>query len=59
MIDITNYSDNELSINVYNDEELYSMRTDKRLLMLMINSFFMYTDAQMEVLEQDLLDEDA
>ena len=57
MIDITSYSDNELTLYVFYDYSLCGDRHDETLLMDYINEHFIYTDTQMEVLKQDLLDD--
>ena len=54
--DLTGYSENELSLNVLNDEGLYLIR-HKPELKEMLNTLFIYTNKQMEVLEQDLKDD--
>lgn len=56
--DITEYSENELSLLVFNDEYLYRMRRNRRLLIASINDMFEYTEKQLEVLNQDLDDEE-
>ncbi len=55
--DLTEYSDNELSLMVFNEEWLYSMR-GKPSLFDTIDEFFIYTDDQLEVLKQDLKDDE-
>lgn len=55
--DLTNYSEIELSLLVFNDEGLYNMR-HKRNFLNTIDELFIYTDDQLEVLKQDL-EEDA
>lgn len=57
MNDLTQYSENELSTLVYNDEGLYRMRhrLDKELL----NEFgLVFTDEQWEIFQNDLQGED-
>lgn len=54
--DITKYSDNELSLWVFNDEALYSLRRSINLKIL-LEQYFIFTDEQFEVLEQDLKDD--
>lgn len=57
--DLREYSDQELSLWVFNDEGLYRMRR-KILLDCELNrpsilaEYFEYTEEQLEVLEQDL-----
>lgn len=59
MKDITEYSDNELSLIVLNDEVLYNMRRqilrDGKLSVL--SDIFKYTDEQLDVLLQDIKDD--
>ena len=54
--DLRDYSDNELSLLVFNDEGLYNMR-HKRDFIEFINEYFIYTDDQLEVLKADLEDD--
>ena len=56
MIDITQYSEDELSLNVFNDEELYKLRHTGGLKYI-LDDIFIYTDEQMEILENDLADD--
>lgn len=56
---ITEYSDNELSLIVFNDESLYCMR--RRLLLdielcknSLLDEYFIYTEEQKEQLRIDL-----
>jgi hypothetical protein len=51
--DITLYSDNELSLIVFNDEYFYNHR-HRRDLIPMLQDMFIFTDAQLKVLEEDL-----
>ena len=53
MNNITQYSDQELSLNVFNDEYFYIERHNKPYLMALINEEFIYTPEQLAVLEQD------
>jgi len=55
-IDIRRYSDNELSLIVFNDETYYRCRHNK-LFIEAISEDFLFTDAQLEVLIQDLQDD--
>lgn len=57
MQDLTNYSDQELSLLVFNDEGLYRMRHNVTALKETINELFKYTPEQMTELEQDLGDD--
>ena len=52
--DLTNYSDSELSLVVFNDEYLYNIRHRSHLIDT-LNELFIYTDEQLEELKQDLL----
>lgn len=54
--DLTVYSDQELSLVVFNDETLYNMR-NRRSLFDLLNEFYLYTDEQLEVLKQDIQDD--
>lgn len=55
--DITQYSENELSLLVFNDEGLYRLRR-QRLFAEMLRELFIFTDEQLAVLQQDLADEE-
>ena len=57
MQNITQYSDQELSLNVFNDEYFYIERNDRPYLMALINEEFIYTTDQMAELIQDLDDD--
>ena len=57
MQDLTQYSDQELSFNVFNTEYFYIERHNKPYLMALVAEEFIYTPEQMSELEQDLLDE--
>lgn len=56
-LDLTEHSDQELSLHVYNDEYFYNERGDKDYLMALINEQFKYTQEQLEELESDLEEE--
>ena len=57
-IDLTMYSDNELSLMVDNNECLYLLAQESiESLLNMIDEFYIYTDRQLEVLKDDLNDE--
>ena len=58
MIDLTGYSDDELSLQVMNDEYLYIERSNVEYLLAMCAEAFIYTDEQLEVLKTDLKGED-
>jgi len=53
MNDITNHSENELSLLVFNDETLYRMRR-KSYFFETLKELFIYTEEQLEVLKNDL-----
>ena len=55
--DLTQYSDQELSLLVFNTESLYLYRRDFRLLKALLDESFYYTMDQLEVLEQDILED--
>jgi hypothetical protein len=50
---ITQHSDSELSLLVYNDETLYNMRHDTELLDY-LNELFIFREEQLLELETDL-----
>jgi hypothetical protein len=55
--DITMHSDDELSLIVMNDEGLYNERHRRNFINSTIREFFVFTDEQLEVLKQDLIDD--
>ena len=57
MKDLTTYSDDELSLNVFNDEYFYVERHNVDYLMALCAEEFHFTDAQKDVLIQDLIDD--
>lgn len=57
MNDITEYSDNELSLLVMNDEYLYNMRHSSSLFET-LDDMFTYTQEQLDVLKSNLEDEE-
>ena len=57
MENLTEYSDQELSNWVFNTECLYNARNDQAELMRIINSSFIFTNKQLEVLKSDLEEE--
>lgn len=57
MLDLTNYSDQELSLIVYNDEYFYNERNHLDYLKALISEEFIFTDEQMETLLNDLEEE--
>ena len=56
MQDLTNYSDQELSLQVFNEEGLYNMRHDGGLFKI-LHELFIYTDEQRVELESDLVED--
>lgn len=52
--DLTVYSDDELSLLVFNDEGLYRMRRNKKALIEHLSDIFIFTSDQLNVLETDL-----
>jgi hypothetical protein len=56
MIDLTQYSNSELSLNVFNDEGLYNIRHEPGFIEI-LDEVFIYTSEQLAELEQDLLDD--
>jgi hypothetical protein len=55
--DLTQYSDGELSLHVFNDEYLYRQRNSRHLKEL-LNEIFIFTDGQWEELENDLKEDE-
>jgi len=55
-VDLTQYTDNELSMVVYNDSGLYSMRHDSGLISE-LEEWFNFTPCQLSVLLDDLEEE--
>lgn len=51
--DLTQYSDQELSLRVFNDEGLYRMRRNSQFIGF-LNDIFIFSDDQLEELENDL-----
>ena len=54
--DLTEYGDGELSLHVFNDENLYSQRHSPSIIRL-VQECFTYTSAQLEELLQDIEDD--
>jgi len=58
MIDLTQYSDDELSLHVFNGEGFYNIRDfPKELLLEALETSFMFTPEQLKVLETDLIED--
>ena len=57
MQDLTMYSDDELSLQVFNDEGLYLIRDDVFYLLEVLEKNFTFTDEQKDVLLQDINDD--
>ena len=53
MNNITSYSENELSLLVFNDETLYKMRRQRNFFAT-LRELFIFTADQLEVLKNDL-----
>ena len=54
MIDLTGFSDAELSLQVFNDEYFYTERGSVEYLIALLNEEFIYTVKQLEMLLDDL-----
>lgn len=54
--DLTQFSDRELSLRVFNDKSLYCLRRYPNALQEAIDNLFHYTSAQHDVLKQDIID---
>ena len=60
MENLTGYTEQELSLRVFNEEYFYIERNhngNSNYLMALVNEEFTYTTEQLEVLEQDLIDD--
>ena len=57
MKDLTQYTDQELSLNVFNDEYFYNERHNRPYLLALVDEEFVYTDKQMAELINDLDDD--
>ena len=57
MIDLRDFSDAELSLQVFNDEYFYTERGSVEYLIALINEEFIYTVKQLETLLNDLDEE--
>ena len=53
-IDITSYSDNELSLVTYNTYELYEIRYSQVFIQI-LKAFYRFTEKQLDVLLNDLV----
>lgn len=58
MTNLELYSDNQLSLQVYNDEYFYNERHNQDFLMALIDEEFHYTEAQRKILIDDLNQEE-
>lgn len=56
--DITMYSDEELSLLVFNDETLYNMRYRINNLLYHLNEFYIFNQDQLNVLIVDIITKD-
>ena len=54
MKDLTIYSDDELSLQVFNDLYFYTERHNKDYLLALVDEEFIYTQKQKEILIEDL-----
>lgn len=60
--DLREYSDNELSLLVFNDETLYKLRRQFLIGTGLLDDMFLYTNEQLETLIEDVkqdLDDEA
>ena len=57
MQNLTQYTDQELSLIVFNDEYFYIERHNLPYLKALINEEFVYTPEQMHELENDLVED--
>ena len=57
MINLTNYSDDELSLQVFNDEYFYIERHNTDYLQALVDEEFIYTPEQHTVLLNDLAED--
>jgi len=57
MQDLRDYSDQELSLLVFNDEYLYTLRANFLALHQAVNELFLFTDEQYDVMAQDVEDD--
>jgi len=53
-MDLTQYSENELSMLVFNIEFLYNMRRNIKELKLELDEIYDYTEEQFEILVNDI-----
>jgi hypothetical protein len=51
---IKHYSENELSLIVFNTEKLYNIRSNKKELLKELDSNYLYTNEQLNILISDL-----
>ena len=57
MEDLTHYSNNELSLRVFNIEPLYRIRSNQVELFSTLDELFTYTDEQHDELISDLAED--
>ena len=57
MQDLTVYSDNELSLRVFNEEYFYIERHDRDYLFALIDEEFIYNQEQLDILQVDLVED--
>ena len=51
---LTNYNDDELSLQVFNNEYLYNQRYNVDDLITLLDDYFIYTEDQKDVLIEDI-----
>lgn len=51
---LTVYSEDELSMQVFNDEGLYNQRHNVDDLIMLLDEYFIYTEEQKEILIEDI-----
>lgn len=54
MLDLTNYTEQELSLQVMNDAYFYNERHHQEFLVALVKEEFFFTDRQLEKLLEDL-----
>lgn len=55
--DLREHNTGELSLLVFNDEYLYKMRRNQKLLLETLNDLYIYSSEQLSELESDLADD--
>ena len=54
--DLRRFTDKELSLVIFNTEHLYNYMIQGYDILSLVNEVFIYTDKQLEVLKQDILE---